>query len=539
MQKQTLHGKTVKIFGPPGTGKTYQLLRRIKYFIRKGISPNQIAYFSFTNKAVDETVMRLKIDLPQYTEDDFPYFSTIHSFARRQFAQIPVLDPNDDMIQFHSDYGTIKINAARGFEDQKVFNNWSLRLYDKARNTKQSPIDLYKQQERKEVRLAQFQSIITAYEHFKSFESQPGIRENDRLDFTDMIEKFIKEGHSPKLKVLMVDESQDLTPLQWDLIFKLSKNAEIIYLAGDDDQAIYEWNGADADFFIHFPGRVKVLQQSRRIPGRVHYFSKLLMLPAKGRRQEKEFDPREAEGSITTYTNLKHIDINYDESWMILSRIRKVKDEVEEDLYEMGIYFQDVQGRKSFKIEQWQAIKAWNHLMDGGSITREEACIMYHYIQNIDHGYRSADSQKWNFAHPNQPFNFDDLQLRAGLREDKGSWIDKLKIRFKDKEKQYFIRLMEKGIDLNESSKIIVDTIHAVKGGEADNVVMLAKSNWPSHYERKNLEEKIRELRVWYTGVTRTKKALHLVNTDHKYHFPLGKFYNNYKANYEFQTRVR
>jgi len=168
MIRQRLHGKTTKIFGPPGTGKTHQLLERIKWFIKNGVHPSQIAYFSFTNKAVDETIMRLKLDLPDYTEDDFPYFSTIHSFARRQFAQIPVLDPNEDMLQFHSDYGTIKINAARGFEDQKVFNNWSLQIYDRARNTKQDPVDLYKKQDRKEVRLAQFQSNAIPGEDLKN-----------------------------------------------------------------------------------------------------------------------------------------------------------------------------------------------------------------------------------------------------------------------------------------------------------------------------------------------------------------------------------
>ena len=130
MIKQKLHGKTTKIFGPPGTGKTYQLLKRIKWFIRNGIHPSEIAYFSFTNKAVNETIERLKLALPDYTMDDFPYFCTIHSFARKQFSEIPVLDPTEDMIQFHSDYGTIKINAQKGFEEQKVFNNWSLQVYD-------------------------------------------------------------------------------------------------------------------------------------------------------------------------------------------------------------------------------------------------------------------------------------------------------------------------------------------------------------------------------------------------------------------------
>jgi superfamily I DNA/RNA helicase len=153
------------------------------------------------------------------------------------------------MIQFHSDYGTIKINAQRGFEDQKVFNNWSLQIYDRARNTKQDPMKSYQQQPRKEVRRAQFQSIITAYEAFKTIEIHPGVREKDKLDFTDMIQKFIEEGVAPKLKVLMVDESQDLTPLQWDLIMKLAENADRLYLAGDDDQAIYELEWCRRRFF--------------------------------------------------------------------------------------------------------------------------------------------------------------------------------------------------------------------------------------------------------------------------------------------------
>ena len=45
---------------------------------------------------------------------------------------------------------------------------------------------------------------------------------------------------------------------------------------------------------------------------------------------------------------------------------------------------------------------------------------MYEYLLNIDHGYRSQDSKKWSFAHPNQVFTFDELHLRCGMRDEKG-----------------------------------------------------------------------------------------------------------------------
>ena len=69
-----------------------------------------------------------------------------------------------------------------------------------------------------------------------------------------MIHQFIQRKElCPKFKVVFIDEAQDLSPIQWMMYDILKSNAEDVYLAGDDDQAIYAWAGADVDRFIQEP----------------------------------------------------------------------------------------------------------------------------------------------------------------------------------------------------------------------------------------------------------------------------------------------
>ena len=78
---------------------------------------------------------------------------------------------------------------------------------------------------------------------------------------------------------------------------------------------------------------------------------------------------------------------------------------------------------------------------------------------------------------------------------------------------------------LDEDPQIIIDTIHSVKGGEANHVVLYGKGNFPSNYRSKNKQEKIDEKKVWYTGATRARNTIHLLGTDYKYNYPLGGDY--------------
>ena len=74
--------KTI-ILGPPGTGKTTALLELVENYLGRGISPSKIGYFAFTKKAANEALQRAMKQF-NLSEDDLPYFRTLHSLAFRR-----------------------------------------------------------------------------------------------------------------------------------------------------------------------------------------------------------------------------------------------------------------------------------------------------------------------------------------------------------------------------------------------------------------------------------------------------------------------
>ena len=171
-----------------------------------------------------------------------------------------------------------------------------------------------------------------------------------------MIERVLeKQTKIPEFDVVFIDEAQDLSPLQWKLYDILKKKSKDIYLAGDDDQAIFAWAGADVNRFINEPAKEKVLHKSRRISKAIQEQSQMCIENIVGNRKEKKYYPRDYQGNCEEIANLDQVDLSTGK-WLILTRTVSRLLKIEEQLKKQNIYFESNRGKR-VRVREYKYIK--------------------------------------------------------------------------------------------------------------------------------------------------------------------------------------
>ena len=248
-------------------------------------------------------------------------------------------------------------------------------------------------------------------------------------------------------------------------------------------------------------------------------------------RVSKKFLPSPKKGHVQTYSKFKDVAEVIEQSdgnWLLLGRTQEIVRELEELARAHGLFFQNTKGKTSFDINKWKAVNTWNKLMNKGVVNKEEAGIVYSYVNEIAFGWRSIESKRWMNIEDSGHLNLEFLRTFAGLTATPGPWQQVFNRNFPEKDKLYFEKIIDNNIDLNLASRLTIDTIHSIIGGEADHVCVYEKANWPAHFGHKVGLARSSEARVWYVGITRARETLHLLRTNHEYFFPLARLYNQF-----------
>ena len=210
----------------------------------------------------------------------------------------------------------VPIKTAKYSTEDGTFNsdNEYLTIINTARVKRMDLLEYY--DSRQNMLDIERNTLYLLAEELNKFKKEKGLR-----DFTDLLEEFILKDSINKFEVLFIDEAQDLSLLQWDMVRKIWSRANKTYIAGDDDQAIFKWAGADVDHFIALKEEVddiKTLDQSYRIPGGpIHELSQNIISKVQNR-FDKSYKPRAAEGILKRYSDVTQVDMS-EGNWLVLS----------------------------------------------------------------------------------------------------------------------------------------------------------------------------------------------------------------------------
>tara|TARA_B100000424_G_scaffold169957_1_gene130846 strand:- start:396 stop:1913 length:1518 start_codon:yes stop_codon:yes gene_type:complete len=492
-----------RIFGPPGTGKTTTLLNMVDKALESGVPPQAIGFLAFTRKAANEAKERAAARFRLDPEKDLQHFRTLHSFALSLSGIRPeqIMQP-ENYAELSEAMGIqLKTGRINPYDDDVLdvvkSSDPILGLINLARLRKVSL--------RQQYNLSSIDEDWNIVNHVNRC-LQAYKFESALFDFTDMLQTFVDSGHQfcPHFKICFVDEAQDLSPLQWDIAHLIEDKTEKMYCAGDDDQAIYKWAGADVDHFLKLDGGSETLQQSYRIPANIHAIAENIAKRIKNR-YPKIYKPRQEQGLCTRIVQVGELDMS-EGSWLILAQAGYILQPVALDLRSFGYLF-EYRGLRSIKQSLSDAVNGWTDLQKGRKISIDIVRIIYRFMSSgnrVERGYK-----KLTGIPDDDMVDILQLQSQYGLLATQDMiWSDAMD-RVPVKDRAYITALLRRGEKFNGTPRITVSTIHGSKGGEADNVVLFTDLSGAADTTMRITPDEVH--RVFYVGVTRTRKNLYLV----------------------------
>ena len=496
------------LFGPPGSGKTTTLSKWARQAADKHGGDNVIIC-SLTKTAATEIASR-DTGVPREN------VGTLHAHAYRSLSEdgLRVIGPKEAQ-EFNDSAPAIYHLPVEYIDTDDVMPNVGSSMAGKVDLLRARCIPSYNWPK-------DAQNFFNLYTEFKE--------SRGLIDFTDMIETALKRVDAP-VDYIIMDEAQDCSALEFQLLQKWADQAKGVVIAGDDDQAAYEWRGASVDAFLSFSDKQEVLPRSYRMPQRVKEYADR-WIHRISRRKEKVYEARDGIGHVA------ELDFNKPEEIIEHALTQPGTSMILTTCGYMTLPFVAVlkENAESFcnpyRVTGDYA-STWNPMLSGGkrAVTAADSLRSFLTVppsfanvhrwvkemsaSSFSHGTkamlkREKDNEDYvpvdTLATVLGPEGFDALMSRN---------VQWFLSQIKDPKRRgmfaYRCRVFEKhGFEgLNPVGRLILGTIHSVKGGQADNVYVVPDLSMAGREAWQENEDPI--IRQLYIGMTRAKERLFLV----------------------------
>ncbi|MFC7081438.1 UvrD-helicase domain-containing protein [Halorussus caseinilyticus] len=416
--------RVTRLFGGPGSGKTTELLDRVEALLDKdGVGVNDILLVSYTRAAANEVRERLaeRRDLnPRSLQGSV---CTMHAKAYEllDLSRSDVVGESDKKefcedfgIEFEDEYS----GAGRRTARSTTLGNKIIATSQWLQRTRRDVSDWYDvpfQWNDEEVRLppdidpnAQEGNKYTPTwpsdddrldvpEAIRGWRNYKG--ENDLVGFADMLERVRQRSLLPNVDYLVIDEFQDITSLQYDVYEEWKPHMEEVLIAGDDDQVVYAWQGADPKLLLEEEGNDVILDTSHRLPSEI-----LQVVQQEVRhideRQEKNLSPRKEGGTVEQVDspsmlelvrNVRYTIEEHDGTLMILFRARYQMFRFIDEFIDEGIPFKCLTDQRMWTDRLQQYVDAVEKVENDDPITALQARRLADMLQDSAFGTNERD----------------------------------------------------------------------------------------------------------------------------------------------------
>ena len=533
--------KKIRIAGPPGTGKTTKLVEIYYDHLIDKYSPDDIIVISHTNTAAnhirdkiysDESIQEYQEKtgneifrlIKQSKETLKENVSTIHKFCKdRVLGDSFLIEDYEILINIHELFN--KHTFGKNFQgvDLLFKKHPFFKFMSMARDNGKNFLDYYRSLTYKEKEEYKYEpeELIDLEKKYTAFKNNEKINDRSRsiLDFQDMVEKFsdneqTSEEVCANIKVLIVDEAQDSSVIQRKAEKVMSKNVEYFYKAGDPDQSIFEFAGADPDSFHKEFARPEIeLEQGHRCPRLVNEYCKDIIKPIwQHYNYSRVWKPREKNGLIVEgeifemsdlaqdpfASELRNRILNTSEDFVFTYRGNEPTNMISY-LKELGMPIKVPKNAKlkfKYPTAEINNHRAFLSLSRGENVSLAKIKSM---LKSVDPQYLASDKniEDEDRGSYDKKWLVENKYLVSGVMDtDDFQLINKINSII---EKNYIRKIVNNNRDLGDK-RIFLENIHTIKGKEFDNVVL--------DMTLTNEEEDFVKRRMAFVACSRAKKTL-------------------------------